>query len=71
MSDDDGNAGQPSKHSAPQVGAEHVRVDDVGVLGAQQCDETPERPDVKSSAPLESDVPHACREHSVQQRAVA
>ena len=59
VADDDRHAGQPPDHGRPHVGAEHVAVEDLDPLAAQDAAEPPEREHVGRAAAAEREVRHA------------
>lgn len=73
MRDDDRNAAQPPEERAPEIGAEHVGVQDVDPLTAQDPDQAPEGEQVEAPRARDVDVndpraPQCGREGVVRRR---
>ena len=71
VGDDDRNARQASEDGRPEIGPEHMGVDDIDSLGAEQRQQSAKRLKIEPPAALERDVPHALRQQALQERAVA
>jgi hypothetical protein len=56
MRDDDRNAAQPPEERAPEIGAEHVGVQDVDPRTAQDPDQAPEGEQVEAPRARDVDV---------------
>jgi hypothetical protein len=58
MGDDHRNARQTPEDGRPEIGPEHMGVDHIDSLGAEQRQQPAKRPKVEPPAALERDVPH-------------
>ena len=69
MRDHDRHAGHAAEDRPPQVGTEHVRMNDVDGLVAKEGHKSPKRHHVEAAGPVECEVRDALREDCVQKRA--